>query len=1319
MNRDRIEALEQQYKTLFNKFQHGQIDESTLIAEVDQLQFQDDWGRYWMVGAQSGAWHYFDGHNWHEADPRDADKLPFVDEAGRYWQRGAKSGDWYYYQPDTGEWVKPSPDEAQARPQQTYMQPQATGPATPTEAAAQVDGELFQDAEGRYWAVGSKSGQWYFYDYDGWHPAHEFHARAGQQAPAQMPYQPIQHDSRPYQPQPYPAQPMYQQQPMPVQPQYVQQPMPQAYVVQQPMQQPVQQPAQQPVQPQPQQQQPPQQPQNFAGQPNQPQPTTEQAAPPPPADSGDKSGGWYYFDGKQWMRYESNGSEEEKPAPPAQATEAAKPQQEEQAPEPAPKKDEAEPAVAEFYAEEEPPVEVVDVEVITVVDAEDETVVEEAPPVRAPQARTPTQANPVPQPSGVTPRAMDDEEVTPRRATRPVNPQRRPQAEGAVPRRQSRGRTPTGVAAQAAAPTDVNPVVSPRQRDMHREPTNIAPASAAAAGIASGTPARPSRPAQPEVRRARENTAPMDPATRPQRPAPAARHRDATQPLPAVPMPTNRVETGQMRATPTPAPAAPPKPKRTRTPSQPTPVVSPDRAKAKTGPIAQPAGVQPQAKKPAPTAPPQPKPEPQKRGYTFGDVLRSLPSTVWAIVLGVGLMILFAVGVVMVRLLFPIGDVGPGSIAISQSPTPTLAVGIPDTTPTPGPTATPTPAPVGSPTPAALATFNSNDLGFSIAYPDGWQTNEEPNYILFSETEGGLSRSTREDTAIWIGRQAGRTTTISDFLEDIMAEFPDDARTLSEGTISIASQPWTSAHIRFDDENLGGEGIASLAVTTKDGQGYYLVFVAPAEEWNGTRPLFQEVMNSFSFDAPAEENVPAATAQTQSDEADEDESSSTAADDADEEAAEEEPTATEADEDAAETAASEADEEATEEATEEEEEETDAEEATATPARSANADTPGATPTPFVYEVQSGDSPAVIAARFGITTDELIEANSIVNPSALQIGEELVIPISSEEAAAAAEDIEAEAEEAATDEAAASDAAEEEAVQPEVAPAAAAPQPLSGKIAYGAFNPGTNIFDLWLADIATEEQTIITDGASQPAFNSDGSLLAYRSWRIDRRGIYFIDFIGGREGQVTKFVEDGLPSWAPDGFSFAFASRREGDRIARIYRGNQSGTEDYSIGFNGEYPAVMPDGRIVAKGCLPTGDCGMFIMGPQGGGEIKISSNRSDTAPAPSPDGSQIAFMSNGRGANNWEIWVMNADGSDPVRLTENAHNDGLPTWSPDGSHIAFVSDANGVWSIWAMEADGDNPRKLFNMKGTPEGYVLHDKDNSRGWLEERISWAP
>jgi Tol biopolymer transport system component len=99
-------------------------------------------------------------------------------------------------------------------------------------------------------------------------------------------------------------------------------------------------------------------------------------------------------------------------------------------------------------------------------------------------------------------------------------------------------------------------------------------------------------------------------------------------------------------------------------------------------------------------------------------------------------------------------------------------------------------------------------------------------------------------------------------------------------------------------------------------------------------------------------------------------------------------------------------------------------------------------------------------------------------------------------------------------------------------------------------------------------------------------------------------------------------------------------------------------------------------------------------------------------------MSSNREGAGNWEIFVMDSNGGNVTRLTDNRANDGLPAWSPDGSTIAFASDRDGVWGIWAMNPDGSNQRKLFNMGGSPDGLVGFDVNNSKGWEEERITWG-
>ena len=76
-----------------------------------------------------------------------------------------------------------------------------------------------------------------------------------------------------------------------------------------------------------------------------------------------------------------------------------------------------------------------------------------------------------------------------------------------------------------------------------------------------------------------------------------------------------------------------------------------------------------------------------------------------------------------------------------------------------------------------------------------------------------------------------------------------------------------------------------------------------------------------------------------------------------------------------------------------------------------------------------------------------------------------------------------------------------------------------------------------------------------------------------------------------------------------------------------------------------------------------------------------------SPDGSHIAFTSSRD--RNWEIYVMDTDGSNQQRLTNDPAYDSAPSWSPDGSRIAFMSSGEGNWDIHVMDTDGSNQQRL------------------------------
>jgi Tol biopolymer transport system component len=108
------------------------------------------------------------------------------------------------------------------------------------------------------------------------------------------------------------------------------------------------------------------------------------------------------------------------------------------------------------------------------------------------------------------------------------------------------------------------------------------------------------------------------------------------------------------------------------------------------------------------------------------------------------------------------------------------------------------------------------------------------------------------------------------------------------------------------------------------------------------------------------------------------------------------------------------------------------------------------------------------------------------------------------------------------------------------------------------------------------------------------------------------------------------------------------------------------------------------------GNSEIYVMNADGANQTRLTNNSTeDFEPAFSRDGSKIAFWSGRDG--NFEIYVMNADGTNQTRLTNNSAFDSSPAWSGDGSKIAFASTRDGNAEIYIMNADGSNQTRLTN----------------------------
>ena len=112
------------------------------------------------------------------------------------------------------------------------------------------------------------------------------------------------------------------------------------------------------------------------------------------------------------------------------------------------------------------------------------------------------------------------------------------------------------------------------------------------------------------------------------------------------------------------------------------------------------------------------------------------------------------------------------------------------------------------------------------------------------------------------------------------------------------------------------------------------------------------------------------------------------------------------------------------------------------------------------------------------------------------------------------------------------------------------------------------------------------------------------------------------------------------------------------------------------------------------GNQDIFAMMADGSQPRNLTNNPTswDYIPDWSPDGSKIAFTS--ERDRNSEIYVIDADGKNPVRLTREPETDAAPRWSPDGRKIAFYSSRDGNSEIYVMDADGNNLVRLTNDPG-------------------------
>ena len=222
-------------------------------------------------------------------------------------------------------------------------------------------------------------------------------------------------------------------------------------------------------------------------------------------------------------------------------------------------------------------------------------------------------------------------------------------------------------------------------------------------------------------------------------------------------------------------------------------------------------------------------------------------------------------------------------------------------------------------------------------------------------------------------------------------------------------------------------------------------------------------------------------------------------------------------------------------------------------------------------------------------------------------------------------------------------------------------------------------------------------GDNTPRFSPDGSQLAFS--RMSGHGVednYLMAAEGGEPRRLTldnRYITD-LDTTA-DGREIVFISLREGD--TGLWRVSASGGTPErvvtAVGYNITRLSISRQGDRLAytQHFVDTNIWRVELAGPNGRASAQtmlISSSKADSAPQYAPDGKRITFRSDRSGS--FEIWACEADGSNPVQLTNfSGPQAGSPRWSPDGRQIAFDARREGNPDIFVISAEGGRPRRL------------------------------
>jgi Tol biopolymer transport system component len=218
------------------------------------------------------------------------------------------------------------------------------------------------------------------------------------------------------------------------------------------------------------------------------------------------------------------------------------------------------------------------------------------------------------------------------------------------------------------------------------------------------------------------------------------------------------------------------------------------------------------------------------------------------------------------------------------------------------------------------------------------------------------------------------------------------------------------------------------------------------------------------------------------------------------------------------------------------------------------------------------------------------------------------------------------------------------------------------------------------------------------SWSPDGLTLAFNRSQgtLGESDLFTVDREGKTVRQLTSGGINFGPTWSPNGRMIAYYVYNGKSTFSHVM--NADGSDDKA-------PPYRPSGLVSSLSWSPDGASVVFhgppdstfigtaaddiyISDSEGRQVRKLTNDGLSAAPAWSPDGEFIAFVSGRDGG--WNIYVMRRDGSSPTRLTKHGKVLGGPLlWSPDGTKLLYAYDAKSQYGLSIGVADSDGSHDM------------------------------